>query len=117
MIDLSAVVMSEAQPFTMVTRAPGLDIGNDWQEGAATSTTVQAVVWPATPEDALLVPEGAQLEATIGIITTFLMDTYNTAAGTSAARLVYGSKQYEVKKSEPWNIGGFYRSYATRVGQ
>lgn len=106
-----------AEAITRVRYAAGTR-GTDGRmvPGAATSTTIQASVQPATDEDMQSLPEGERRREGKRVYTTSELRTASQYAGTEADTLTIGGASFQVRRVDRERlILPHYRAIAIRV--
>lgn len=87
-------------------------------EGASADVALDAVVWPATPKDLLLLPEGQRTEEIIGVITVEELRTADRTDGIAADEVLWQGRTYSVLRCSNWlQQALFFHSLATRVNE
>lgn len=118
-MDFSSVITGGSLPhelITIVRRGAGSYVKGIHSGGSTTNISTTAIVYPATPKELKLLPEGMHTEGAIGIISNVLLRTANEASGTQADRITYNSCTYEIQQISDWDANGnFYHGIATKV--
>lgn len=118
MIDLSAALSAFQVPggIEVHRRSPGVEVDGRVQEAAPTIIAgVDAAVQPAGSEDLQLLPEGLRGRKAITIYGTFAFATAEQGA-EPADQVVYRGETFDVHSVRDWQIGGYTKAIAVRVG-
>jgi hypothetical protein len=81
-----------------------------------TTTTITAVVHPATGDEVKSLPQGMRDTETIAVYTKTALTLANVAGGAGADHIVYLGNTYEVAYGEPWfDDARFYKYLCQKV--
>ena len=104
------------QTVTVTHRAAGSWTDGRYTDGAASTATIKAAVYPATGEQLDRLPEARRSRETIAIFTDSALTPGAAPSGAGADVITYGSDTYEVATVKRWVPGG-YETLAQKVGQ
>jgi hypothetical protein len=116
-MDLSGVVDSLGQKnvITVTRRAGGAYVNGRYAPGSESHATMDAVVFPAQPQELKRLPEGQRTEK----VLAFVVEQELRAAaqdGHQADRIAYLDEVFEVEQVEDYSAtGGYWHALAVRV--
>lgn len=117
-MDLSSVIDSLATTQTLaVTRRSAVAWVNGRPvEGPTTPLSLTAVVYPSTPDELQILPEGRRSERAITIVTKQALQI--PKADTGGDLIAYDDETFEVQKLQYWgDSGNFWSAIAVKVTQ
>lgn len=118
MMDMAETIESFADVLEVQRTAPAYYVEGRALHAKAASTTITAVVQPASARDTQRLPENLREVETIAVWCEFPLRGASVAAATPADRVVWDGRTYEVKTVESWKqLGNYVKALATRVGQ
>lgn len=93
-------------------------VAGRWYEPPPVSTTIQASVQPATPEDAQALPEGVRASTAQVVYSTSEVRPQGRLAANLGDILSWGGHDYECVSVEDWNTNGrYWRAVCVRLAQ
>lgn len=78
--------------------AAGSRTNGRWSDGAQTTSTIGATVYPAELKDLEVLEEGLRVRAAIVVFTSVLLKTTDISTGIKADKIVFENDDYEVMK-------------------
>lgn len=118
MMDMVDTVESFSDAIEVRRTAPAYYVEGRALHAKPTSTTISAVVQPATSRDTQRLPENLREVEAIAVWCEFALRGASVATGSPSDVIVWDGRNYEVKAVEPWkNLGNYVKAIATRVGQ
>lgn len=109
--------LGDPAPITVSTFATGSYVNGEWVSGAASVSTLSAVVQPLRPREMFQLPEAERSEEAIAIFTLAALRT-STPAGLEADRVTWAGRVWRVVLVEDWTAqAGYARAVAVRLGQ
>jgi hypothetical protein len=122
-VDLSGVISSLASGTYTVTRyGAGSYTNGRWADGATSSFTIKALIYPAVRpfagREVEHLPEGQRSQEAIEIFTSTALRTGEGAGGVGADVVSYNGKSFFIESVEYWNgTGNFYKCVGRKTGQ
>jgi hypothetical protein len=92
-----------SQEIKVKRRSAGAYTNGEWVEGTENSWTIDVNVQPATPQQLLNLPEAQRTKSAIEVFTEELLKTADVSDKTSADRIEYNGRTYEVHKVTDWS--------------
>lgn len=88
-----------------------------WVTPAAVALSVEAVVYPASGEDIMILPEGHRSEKIIAVASRTKLRTADDPDGVHADTFAYKGETFEVQTVRDWgDQGNYYWHLAVKVG-
>ena len=117
-IDLSATVDRFSVEYTIRSRAAATAVDGELVEGAESSRTIQALIYPMTGKELRRLPENERSSDMLTIFSSEEIVSQSQAAKVPAEILEFAGVDYEFDKVEPWSAQGkYWQARATRKGR
>ena len=117
MIDVSEAFDDLLQTIPLKRKSAGSrDENGNWVDGAITTTNIEAVVQSLTADERLALPEAIRSRETIKFHTKTEIKTADATLGTTADKVLYQGREWEV--TQVFNrdiIGGYYKAIGVKV--
>lgn len=114
---IGEIIRDFLQPFTLQRRDLGTTVAGRYFPGVVNLVDMQGAMYPASGDDMRLLPEGMRTEAALVVFTEAELRTGLEPDGHDADCLNYNGRQWEVRTSEPWTYGAYFRSVAVKRAQ
>ncbi len=114
---IGEIIRDFLQPITLRSYGAGSFEKGRYFPGTVSSIAMDGAVYPASGDEMRLLPEGIRTEAALVIYTESELRTATEPGQNDADSIDYGGKTWEIRISEPWAYGGYWRSIATKRAQ
>lgn len=111
--EFSQAIDHFGRPIVLRRRAPGsYDADGRWIDGLPFDDRITAVVYPATGEDLVMLPEAARSHEAVVVFTEKPLLVPRAGSSDSVDKLLFDGRSYAVHTSARWEPGGYYRAVA-----
>lgn len=118
-LDLSSALSAFVEEVTITREEPGAyDSEGRWSPGAISTFDIDAAVQPVSGKELEILFSGTEVRETIKLYTTDELRASDAPLNTTPDKILWQTRQYEVKQVDDWASNGAYRKYlAVRVQQ